>query len=273
MVVALKEYIDLIPKQLRGIHIEFTEGGTGDWEVHKGDLIVNGDWPYKTHGLIVDGNVHIHGVYDGCTHLVVMGDMFADHIIYWWGLTVVGNLTVPGMINMEHYLYPFEVGGTIQTRSLTIQHDQRQVNWSNLIAKSISAGDLGHDTRAILRDIKPALLAEPFQENAYESLDEMSLAPNYEASLKCVSNGESPFREEPLAEEIIEKIDSYLASMNSDEEMEYDDAELEADMRLDPMLALTIAVCVEECDLIRDCLKNIMGQHGAAFDEVLENLL
>lgn len=113
----IEDYVHLIPSCLDGIHHQI-EYGDHEWEIHEGDLVIDGNWQADNVTLIITGDLHVKGVYDayskGFSFVVVLGNMTADHIICWYGLSVVGNLNVSGMINVEHYMFPFEIGGDIQ---------------------------------------------------------------------------------------------------------------------------------------------------------------
>lgn len=260
-----KEYIDKLPKCLRGIHIE-VQRTNHNWKIHEGDLVVDGNWQVNNINLIITGNLHVRGIYDGYSKgysfVVVLGDMTAEHILCWYGLSVVGNLTVNGLINIEHYALPFETAGDLRARHMSIHHYQRLVHWNGLFVDSTCGEHTTNSVEQTLKTITPGLLASSIIE---DGLDSLIVAFN--ASLHCLLNGRSPFREIQLSSEIVEKIIQYMDEGN---EEEYSQEYLADDMKLDPLLALVIANYQELTDENIQYLQIYSGLVDEEFDKAIE---
>jgi hypothetical protein len=256
------EYIERLPKCLYGIYHEI-EYGDHEWQVHEGDLIINGDWQPDNIALIITGNLYLSGLYDGYSKgfsfIVVLGDMTAANLVCWYGLSVAGNLKVNGMINIEHYCFPFEVAGDLQARHLSIHHSDRTIHWNNLYVESAYAYNLEVDPKSMLKNIAPALLVESITDKCIDSLH-----ANFSATVDLLLRKEPVFRQTELSDAIVEKILFY--SENGTESQEV----LAIDMQLDPLLALTIANYHDVSAENLRHLESYQGKHGDEFDKAIQ---
>jgi len=254
----LGPYMHRIPDYLEGIHERIEEHKNDEWQIHEGDLVIDGNWKaddirQNSDCLLITGNLHVKGVYDGYKNtfswVVVLGDMTADDVVSWYGLSVAGNLKVNGIIFIEHYLFPLELGGDLRARYLYDLSENSR--WKDEYIEIYNDSD-------IIRNISPGLLAE--------SITERRLATDFSATADCLLAGESAFRTPPLNDEIVEKILQY-----SDDsiEVEYTQEELIADMQLDALLALVIASYQDVEDAALDQLKSYTGQYGKYFDKMI----
>jgi len=266
----IEDYAHLIPPCLDGIHHQI-KYGDHEWDVHEGDLVIDGNWQADNVTLIITGDLHVKGVYDayskGFSFVVVLGNMTAEHVICWYGLSVVGNLNVAGMVNIEHYMFPFEIGGDLHARSLSIKSEP-YVHWKNLHA-DIAYYEDEYQGIETLKWIKPALLAHSYIESDLEAVDSCFFDPNFVESLEFVLSDQSPFRDAPLSDEIISKMDIYLKNKNN----HYEDQQLIADIDLDPMLTLTIALLAHISPQVNKKIIKQLGIHGEGFDKALMKIL
>lgn len=257
----IEPYLHKIPECLQGIH-KHIEHAEHEWKIHQGDLVIDGNWQPDNINLLITGNLQIKGVYDGYSKgysfVVVLGDMTAEHMVCWYGLSVVGNLTVNGIINLEHYLFPFEIAGNLRARHLSIQHSQKYVHWNNLNLDTPCENNSTHSPLEILKNIAPALLAKSIAED-----DLHSISIDFIATTKNLLKGISPFREAPLDDEIIKKMFSYADNYPVSQE------EMIADMKSDPLLALIIANYQNLQSEGLSYLKNHIGFYGEDFDEII----
>lgn len=255
-------YVHKIPDYLEGIH-ERLEYFTDDkWTIHEGDLIVDGNWKAdeickRSECLLITGNLHVKGTYDGYRNtfswVVVLGDMTANDVICWYGLTVIRNLSVKGIVYVEHYVFPLELGGDLRARYL---YDLTEnTRWKNEYI------DI-YDDADIIKNISPELLAG--------SIIERELSSDFSATADCLLAGGSAFRHTPLSDEIVNK---FLRYTDEDIEDQHSQEELIADMQLDALLAIVIAVYqdVKKENLFH--LEAYRGLHGKHFDKAIQRAL
>ena len=135
------------------------------------------------------------------------------------------------------------------------------MHWNSLNVESSCKNGPKHDFKIILKNINPALLAESIIDDDLESVK-----VNFDATINSLHNGISPFRDTPLSDDILEKIIFYS------EDNEYSHKQLLSDMKLDPLLALTIACYNEIDDEASEILKSNKGHYGKYFDEAIDQL-
>lgn len=108
------------------------------WYVHKGDLILDSSFSPEL-SLIVMGNLIINGTYDdyrlsGEGHIIVKENMEAEHILSWGDLTVLGDITVKGLIYNTYNDFRFECKGKIQCKAFYV--DDKDTTYKDELLKT-----------------------------------------------------------------------------------------------------------------------------------------
>lgn len=96
------------------------------WHLHEGDLTIDKHF-HNNSPFIVTGNLTVNGVYlDDYKHLLVFGNLQANHIISEGSMTITGNTNVEGLLCNHYNDNVFECHGLVSGKAhLIIDKDTR----------------------------------------------------------------------------------------------------------------------------------------------------
>jgi hypothetical protein len=182
----------------------------GEWHLHSGDLKIEGSFDNDL-SLVVEGSVHISGSYDdhrsNLGHLVVLGDLYAEHVLSWGALYVQGALHARGVVFAYYNDESFEVAGRVHAAGLVIDDK----------ATEYLAGRLGfllEDRRSAsaamsaeaLRWLEPELFTQGDALQWFEGEPFEALRPSYQVAVERVHAGKPLLRPEPAPPTLVEQV-------------------------------------------------------------------
>ena len=111
------------------------------WYIHRGDLVIDGDFDNDMF-LVVEGDLTVRGTYNDYRgdsgHLLVLGDVRAEHVLSWNAFSASGSLYAAGLVLGYYNDFTFEVfGPLIAARGLVMVDkfrdlpDRREVEFSS----------------------------------------------------------------------------------------------------------------------------------------------
>ena len=154
-------------KALTGTPIVYMfDEGPEHWQLYEGDLEIAGSLDLDAM-LVVTGRLRIAGSLDGghgSGHLIVLGDLDAEHVVSWGALQVGGDLNARGLVYAYYNDFSFGVQGKVNAAGLVV-YDKFHGYTAGALGFDLgdgSASDVADiEAGKALRMLDPALLTDP----------------------------------------------------------------------------------------------------------------